>query len=132
MERLAEHRQQIGGAIDRLAKLEAAQSTRVHQRLAATRLRHLREVLDAPDLSEVRAALRDLIVGIEACPDGSFWLLIGEGRWAATTSLGCRRTPEVVTKPPPDRRGARGHLGGLERERPRPLRRRTGAHRGRV
>ncbi len=78
-ENLAERRQQIGGEVARLAKLEAAQAAQISEHLKSTRVRHLREVLSAPDLQEVRLALRELIIGIEGRRDGSFWLLVGEG-----------------------------------------------------
>ncbi len=93
-EGLAERRLKIHDEIERLSVLESAREVRLDDHRRTTRLSNLREALEAPDLQEVRAALRDLIVGIEAREDGSFWLLVGEG------PLG---SDDLVLLPPTDK-----------------------------
>ena len=62
-----------------IEELEAALSHRVDHHLATNRIRGLRDVLEAPDLDEVRSALAELVAGVQGRADGSSWLLVGEG-----------------------------------------------------
>ena len=58
---------QVRTSLDRVEALEAASNRRVEAHLAANPVRHLRDVLDAPDLDEVRAAL--LAARADATPE---------------------------------------------------------------
>jgi hypothetical protein len=78
-EQIAGRREQIRHRLERLDALEDASERRVDDYLKANPVKHFREVLDAPDLDEVRTVLKELTVSIDARADGSFWLLIGEG-----------------------------------------------------
>ena len=78
-EELSEQQHAIAGEIERIDRLESLRDARTDAHLSQNRVRHLRDVLHAPDLTKVRGALQDLIVGVEARTDGTFWLLVGEG-----------------------------------------------------
>ncbi len=96
-ERLAEQRGRIAGEVERIERLESLRNSRLDTHLAKRRFRHLRDVLDAPDLDGVRRTLKDVIVGVEARTDGSFWLLVGEGP-LGTEDLGLLRETAAVPK----------------------------------
>ena len=78
-ERLARQREGVASEVERVERLDAMRGRTVDEHLRANRIQHLRDVLDVEDLDKVRLALQDLIVGVEAREDGSFWLLVGEG-----------------------------------------------------
>lgn len=54
----------------RTESLKALDAGAMEAHLDQARLRHFREILDLPDLDEVRGALRDVILRVEIEEDG--------------------------------------------------------------
>ena len=78
-ERLGAKRAELEQQRGRLTLLRGVQEDAIESRLATSRLKHLREILTLPDVSEIRLALMELIVRIEIGGDGEMSLLIGDG-----------------------------------------------------
>ena len=62
-----------------LALASSPQADVAERRMAETRITRLREILTLPDLDEVRAALKGVIVRIEIGGDGGAFMLVGDG-----------------------------------------------------
>ena len=77
--RLQERRAALERERGQVAMLQRLQAAAAQREISRRPLAHLRDILELPDLSEVRESLREIIVRIEVGGEGDPRLVVGEG-----------------------------------------------------